>query len=96
MKAFSLYRISNVENISGSGRLIDGVIFHTGQVAVCWRTDIEGAKHGHSSIGIYQSWESFEYLHVKAHSEYDTEIKFFELDEEFNRIFNLPNSNQDK
>ena len=79
-KAFTVYRITTEKNISGSGRIIDGIIFHTGQVVICWRTDIEGSKHGVSSIAIYKNWDEFSFLHIKSHPEYQTDVIFREID----------------
>lgn len=62
--------------MSGEGRVLDGTIFHNGWVVVCWRTDIEGSRHGHSSIAMNPSWESFEYIHMKAHPENESIIVF--------------------
>ena len=70
---FSLYRCSDESGVSGTGRVLDGVIFHNGKVVVCWRTDLHG---GHSSIVIYDSWEAFEAVHVSPHPPEQTEIRF--------------------
>jgi hypothetical protein len=51
-RLFSLIRHVDESGISGTGRGLDGVIFHTGQVVVCWRTDINVGKPGYSSIAI--------------------------------------------
>ncbi|MBC8555508.1 MAG: hypothetical protein H8D23_38325 [Candidatus Brocadiales bacterium] len=76
LKTFSIYRKSDTGGVSGKGRVLDGVIFHNGWVVVCWRTDIEGARHGHSSIAMYPSWENFEYLHIAAHPENKTIVVY--------------------
>jgi len=76
LKTFSVYRRSDEGGVSGTGRIIDGVIFHTGWVVVCWRTDVDGAKHGHSSIGVYPSWESFKFIHIDVHPKNETIIVF--------------------
>jgi hypothetical protein len=80
VKVFTVNRITNDKNISGSGRILDGVVFHTGQVVVCWRTDIEAANHGVSSIGIYKNWEEFNFLHIKSHPEYVSKVEFKEIE----------------
>jgi hypothetical protein len=69
LKTFTLYRTADASGVSGTGRILDGVIFHNGWVVACWRTDIEGTKHGHSSMGTYPSWESFKYIHIDSHPE---------------------------
>lgn len=79
MRAFTMYRESDESKVSGTGRILDGIIFHTGQVVICWRTDIEGSKHGHSSIEMFQSWASFKFIHVDSHPTNISKIEFFEL-----------------
>jgi len=73
---FTLIRHVDESGISGTGRVLDGVIFHTGQVVVCWRTDINAGTSGHSSIAIYPSWEAFLSVHVQPHPPHTTEIRF--------------------
>lgn len=69
IKTFTLYRKKDEGRVSGTGRILDGVIFHNGWVAVCWRTDIDAARHGHSSLAFYESWKAFEFIHIRSHPE---------------------------
>lgn len=66
-KIFTMIRAEDESGVSGIGRVLGGVLFHTGQVVVCWRTDTEAAAHGHSSLGIYPSWKAFEFIHIESH-----------------------------
>ena len=75
-KLFTLIRHVDTSGISGTGRVLDGVIFHTGQVVVCWRSDLNPDKPGFSSIIVYPSWEAFLHIHVHPHPTDATEIKF--------------------
>lgn len=76
-QVFTLIRKNDATGISGTGRILDGVIFHTGQVVTCWRSDINSsATGGFSSIGIYPSYEAFLSIHVKPHPEGAHEIIF--------------------
>ena len=62
-----MYRRGDESGVSGLGGVLDGVVFHTGQVVVCWRTDLDatqGKGRGRSSLGIYASWEAFDALHI--------------------------------
>ena len=70
-KCFTVYRESDATGISGTGRVLDGVIFHTGQVAVCWHSE-------NQSITIFTNWTAFENVHLKAHPENRSKIRFFE------------------
>ncbi len=75
-RLFTLIRRMDTSGISGTGRVLDGVIFRTGQVVVCWRSDLDAEKPGYSSIAIYPSWEAFLHVHVDPHPEDATEIRF--------------------
>jgi hypothetical protein len=75
-KLFTVIRKADASGVSGTGRVLDGTLFHNGYVAICWRTDVEGAAHGYTSIGVYPSWEAFYFLHIKSHPTNDTEIKW--------------------
>jgi len=73
---FTLTRHSDETGISGTGRILDGVIFHTGQVIVCWRTDLNPEQNGFSSLAIYATWEAFKHIHIDPHPASQTEIQF--------------------
>lgn len=75
-RLFTLVRHLDETGVSGIGRVLDGVIFHTGQVVVCWRSDVNPPDAGYSSIAIYPSWDAFVYVHVRPHPSGTTEIKF--------------------
>ncbi len=75
-KLFALIRHEDESGISGTGYVLDGVIFHTGQVVICWRSDQNQKLEGYSSIAIYPSWEAFLYVHVHPHPIDATEIRF--------------------
>ena len=58
---FTMIRKRDESQISGTGRVIDGVVFHNGRVVICWRTE---DRHGHFSMGIYDSFEAFKCIHL--------------------------------
>ncbi|PSQ92287.1 MAG: hypothetical protein BRD52_05370 [Bacteroidetes bacterium SW_4_67_19] len=62
--------------VSGTGRVLDGCIFHNGQVVICWRGDINSEARGYSSLAIYRCWEAFHNVHIGAHPENETEVIF--------------------
>jgi len=76
LKLFTLIRRTDESGVSGTGRVLDGVVFHTGQVVVCWRTDINAQEPGYSSLAIYPSWDAFLHVHVHPHAPDQTEIRF--------------------
>ncbi len=75
-RLFTLLRYLDESGVSGTGRVLDGVVFHTGQVVVCWRSDINSPSAGYSSMGIYPSWEAFLHIHVHPHPPGAMEIQF--------------------
>lgn len=80
-RLFTLIRNVDPSGISGTGRVLDGVIFHTGQVVTCWRTDvnIKGKEiDGYSTLGIYPSFDAFLHVHVKPHPPGASKVVFLE------------------
>ncbi|HEX2093386.1 MAG TPA: hypothetical protein VHG28_13355 [Longimicrobiaceae bacterium] len=75
-RTFTLIRRIDETGVSGTGRVLDGVVFHTGQVVVCWRTDLNPDEPGFSSLAIYPSWEAFLHVHVAPHPTGSAEIRF--------------------
>lgn len=77
-RLFTLIRYYDESGVSGTGRVLDGVIFHTGQVVICWRSDIHPERPGYSSLAIYPSWAAFLHVHVEPHPPHATEVRFAE------------------
>jgi hypothetical protein len=75
-RLFTLIREQDESGVSGTGRVLDGVIFHTGQVVICWRSDINEKEPGYSSLAIYESWDAFIQVHVHPHPGNNTQIRF--------------------
>lgn len=75
---FTVIRHADESGVSGTGRVLDGAIFHNGQVVVCWRGDINTEKPGYSSLAIFPCWEAFQHVHIDAHPSNETEIIFGE------------------
>jgi hypothetical protein len=66
-----MIRKQDESHVSGTGRVLDGVVFHNGKVVVCWRTE---NKHGYTSVGMYDSFEAFKFIHIDSHPHNETEI----------------------
>jgi hypothetical protein len=75
-RLFTFVRRADVTGVSGTGRVLDGVIFHTGQVVVCWRGDLNRAAPGYSSLAVYPSWEAFLHVHIHSHPPDTAELLF--------------------
>ena len=70
-KLFTMIRKQDESHVSGTGRVLDGIIFHNGKVVICWRSE---ERHGHSSMGIYDSFEAFKSIHIDPHPTNEAEI----------------------
>jgi hypothetical protein len=70
-RLFTMIRKHDESHISGTGRVLDGAVFHNGKVVICWRTE---ERHGYSSLGIYDSFEAFKFIHIDSHPTNETEI----------------------
>jgi hypothetical protein len=70
-KLFTMIRKNDESHVSGTGRVLDGVVFSNGKVVIYWRTEEKG---GHSSLGIYDSFEAFKFIHIDSHPTNETEI----------------------
>ena len=70
-KLFTMIRKFDESHVSGTGRVLDGVVFPNGKVVICWRKNEKG---GHPSLGIYDSFEAFQFIHIDSHPTNETEI----------------------
>jgi hypothetical protein len=66
-----MIREQDESGVSGTGHVLDGVIFPwTGKVVVNWRTE-------NSSISIYDSWNTFVNIHIVPHPLNNTHIEWY-------------------
>jgi hypothetical protein len=70
-KLFTMIRKQDESHVSGTGRVLDGIIFHNGKVVICWRSE---EKDGCSSLGIFDSFEAFKSIHIDPHPTNEAEI----------------------
>lgn len=78
-KIFSMIRNSDESGTSGTGKVLDGVIFPSGKVVVCWDPEASEAKidgKNVNSIAVFDSLEAFHKIHIGQHPTNGTEIKF--------------------
>lgn len=68
-RTFKMIRNGDESGVSGTGYVIDGVLFGDGSVVVFWRTNT-------SSMGIYKTYEEFESIHITPHPTNLTEVIF--------------------
>jgi hypothetical protein len=62
-----MMRHIDLTGVSGTGKVLTGVVFENGKTVVCWKTFT-------SSINIYDSFEAFESVHVANHGDKANEI----------------------
>ena len=74
-RAFTMYREHDSSGVSGTGPVLEGVVFSTGKVAINWLTP---APSG--SLNLWDSWDMFLDIHVRAHPENETTIAFVDGD----------------
>src|SRR4051794_31375597 len=70
-KLFIMIRQADASGVSGPGRVLDGVVFPNGKTVVCWRTE---EVHGHTSVGVYDSFEAFKLIHIDSPPTNGTEV----------------------
>ena len=70
-----MVRNSDPSGISGTGRVLDGILFRNGKVVVCWLTYT-------CSINVYDSFEAFEAVHVNNHGDGANYIVWLDKDHE--------------
>jgi hypothetical protein len=70
-RLFTMIRKNDESHVSGTGRVLDGVVFHNGKVVICWPSE---EKRGYPSLGIFDSFEAFKFIHIDSHPANETEI----------------------
>ena len=71
MRKFTMYRQSDESGVSGSGMVIQGVIFANGRTVIQWLTDPDPGD-----TQVKQSWSKFLDVHVSSHPSNRTIITF--------------------
>ena len=75
-RKFKMVRTNDETGVSGQGNVLDGIIWHSGLVTICWRTIVDGCKWGWSSITTFPNYLTFYTVHVKSHPTNGTVIIF--------------------
>ena len=68
-QSFKMIRNSDETGVSGTGTVLDGIVFPNGVCCVQWR----GAT---PCVTIWPSFDAFKQVHIDAHPTNDTEIKW--------------------
>ena len=76
MRRFTMERKADSSGVSGTGIVLDGLVFDDGRTVVAWRTTP-------SSIAIYDSYKDFDKIHIESHPVNETIIHMIDRDESF-------------
>jgi len=71
IRTFTVYRQEDETGVSGTGVVIEGVIFATGECVVHWLTPPPSG-----SLAIWSSFDAFVRIHIKPHPGNKTIITF--------------------
>lgn len=66
-RMFTVIRNGDYSGVSGTGRVIDGVVFSNGKVAISWR-------HALTSVSYFDSFEIFQMIHLDSHPTNRSEV----------------------
>jgi len=79
LKAFRLFRECEDSRMSGPGLVLEGVVFHTGQIVVSWFSDVNRSKSGASSLGFYNSLDDFYKIHCNSHPAVGSKLEWYRI-----------------
>ena len=71
MRGFVMKRLHDASGVSGTGTVLEGVLFSTGVVVIHWLT-----PPPRGSISVFDSLEQFLSIHVRPHPDNGTIIRF--------------------
>jgi hypothetical protein len=71
MRRFVMHRVHDVSGVSGTGLVLEGVLFSTGVVVVHWLT-----PPPRGSISVFDSLDQFLAIHVRPHPDNESMIVF--------------------
>jgi hypothetical protein len=69
MRSFEIERQADESGVSGTGIVMEGVVFSTGLVVVHWLT-----PPPRGSVNLFDSWELFASIHIAPHPANKTRI----------------------
>jgi len=72
LKYFKVSRRYDESGVSGTGHIIDGIVFNDGTTVIKWLTEM-------SSIAIYRSFEEFKAIHIDSHPQNEAITEMIEI-----------------
>lgn len=70
-RKFKLIRLDDESGVSGTGHVLDGIVWHNGKVTVCWCSPTSA-----SSIVIYDNFQDFWDIHLHPHPTNKSKIEW--------------------
>lgn len=70
LRVFCMVRKNDESGTSGTGEVLEGIVFSTGKVAVCWKSK----KTPVHSVSVFDSYDEFYKIHIGQHPTNGTEI----------------------
>lgn len=75
---FAMIRNADESGTSGVGHVLDGVVFPSGKVVVCWDPVAPSAGEIVNSVSMFDSFKAFCKIHIDQHPGNGTEVKFYD------------------
>ena len=79
-RLFSVFRRNDHNKVSGTGKVIDGVVFESGICVISWTTKL-------SSLGVYDTFDHFKAIHIDAHPGNKSQVVWRDENENFKRSY---------
>ena len=74
-KTFSMIRQNDESGTSGTGKVLDGIIFPCGKIAICWDTKNNlDSKVSVNSVSVFDNWDAFYAVHIGQHPTNNTKF----------------------
>ncbi len=71
MRRFRMIRTRDSTGVSGTGHVLDGVVFENGWCVCVWRSK-------NPSVNVYGSFTDFEKVHIDSHPENGTLVEWLD------------------
>lgn len=71
MRTFEMHRGNDESGVSGTGKVLEGVVFSDGPCVIRWVTELNGRSEAR-----YDSFASFVDIHINSHASNKTKIVF--------------------
>lgn len=76
MKLFCMIRNNDESGTSGTGKVLEGVIFPSGKCVVCWSKKTDQKV---DSVSVFDSFDEFHKIHVGQHPTNKTEFIYYDI-----------------